>query len=348
MVKRVTIQDIADELGLSRNTVSKALNGAEGLADATREKIIEKAMDMGYKQFAYAQVVLQHQGDSSSIHLVEGDKHEVALLTTSFLSATHFSSLMLDAFQNELTHLGLTLNSHRVSPDNLAKHSLPITLDLGKVVAIVCVEMFDRAYDEYICSLGVPVLFVDGPASLHGETLPCDQLYMENSTQIMQLVNSTLEQGMRRVGFVGDWEHCQSFFERYSAYRLAMMMAEAPVEEKFLIKQNHFEDILAAINELDDLPDLFVCSNDFVALDLIHALTVKGYEVPRDVLVSGFDDSAESRRSVPALTTVHIHTQVMAFSAIQLLRTRIKEPSLDYRQLYTETELIVRASTQGK
>ena len=71
-----------------------------------------------------------------------------------------------------------------------------------------------------------------------------------------------------------------------------------------------------------------------------------GVDVPRDVMLAGFDDSAESRRSMPQLTTIHIHTQVMAFSAIQTLRTRIKEPSLDFRQVYTETELIYRASTK--
>jgi LacI family transcriptional regulator len=49
MANRVTIQDIADELGLSRNTVSKALNNAGGLADSTRERIIQTAMQMGYK-----------------------------------------------------------------------------------------------------------------------------------------------------------------------------------------------------------------------------------------------------------------------------------------------------------
>ena len=52
-MKRVTIQDIADELGISRNTVSKAINNADGLAPATRERIIQKAIDMGYKQFSY-------------------------------------------------------------------------------------------------------------------------------------------------------------------------------------------------------------------------------------------------------------------------------------------------------
>ena len=49
MKKRVRIQDIADALGISRNTVSKAINNSEGLADATRDKILQKAVEMGYK-----------------------------------------------------------------------------------------------------------------------------------------------------------------------------------------------------------------------------------------------------------------------------------------------------------
>ena len=52
-MKKVTIQDIADALGISRNTVSKAINNSDGLADATREKILQKAVEMGYKQFSY-------------------------------------------------------------------------------------------------------------------------------------------------------------------------------------------------------------------------------------------------------------------------------------------------------
>ena len=53
-MKRVTIQDIADALGVSRNTVSKAINNSDGLAEATREKILQKAVEMGYKQIGRA------------------------------------------------------------------------------------------------------------------------------------------------------------------------------------------------------------------------------------------------------------------------------------------------------
>ena len=62
-------------------------------------------------------------------------------------------------------------------------------------------------------------------------------------------------------------------------------------------------------------------------------------------MLCGFDDCAESRVSHPPLTTVHIHTRVMAFAAVQLLVSRIKEPSLDYRIVHTQTDLIHRDST---
>ena len=55
MAGRVTLQDIADELGLSRNTVSKAINNTGILADNTRDRVLRKAKEMGYKQFSYLQ-----------------------------------------------------------------------------------------------------------------------------------------------------------------------------------------------------------------------------------------------------------------------------------------------------
>ena len=85
--------------------------------------------------------------------------------------------------------------------------------------------------------------------------------------------------------------------------------------------------------------------DDFIALDALEGLKSYGYDIPGDIWLAGFDDSTESRRCSPPLTTVHIHTQIMAYEAVRLLRSRIQEPSLDYRRVYTETNLIYRAST---
>ena len=340
-MKRVTIQDIADELGISRNTVSKAINNADGLAEATRARILEKAIEMGYKQFSYIKAhsgIVQEQEAQS--------KGEIALLCGGVIAPAHFATLMLDKLKKELSQWGYTLNTHRVERENFLCRTLPLTFDPRQVSAIICVEMFDRAYDEMICGLGLPVLFVDGPNKRDGIDLPADQLYMDNTTAITRFINDMLVRGKRKIGFIGDYEHCQSFFERYTAFRYAMLMANAPVEERFCIKTSEREKLEEALSALTDFPDVFICANDFAAEDAIYALRKLGKQVPEDVLFCGFDDSPNSRIMTPTLTTVHIHTQVMAVAAMQLLLSRIEEPNLDYRIMHTETELIYRDSTR--
>ena len=75
MSTKVTIQDIANELQLSRNTVSKAINNTGVLADATREKILRKAAEMGYKQFSYLPIFdgNSNAGDASILPLFRND-----------------------------------------------------------------------------------------------------------------------------------------------------------------------------------------------------------------------------------------------------------------------------------
>lgn len=347
MMKKVTIQDIADALGVSRNTVSKAINNSEGLADATREKILQKAVEMGYKQFSYFSGFSEFSGlAEGQSRTAPGFQGEIALMTSTFLTQSHFTSTMLDKFQRELSELGYTMNTHRVTEQNMQEMSLPITFRRDRVRAILCIEMFNYAYDEMICNLGIPTLFIDGPSKRLGKSLPSDQLYMDNSTEIFRFVNDMLNQGKTRIGFIGDYNHCQSFFERYTAFRCAMMMAGVPVDERYCFCSNRVEEpMVEALANLEQLPDVFLCANDFVAGELMRALYSIGKNVPEDVRILGFDDAPESRISRPTLSTVHIHTQVMAFSAVQLLMNRIKEPSLDFRTVHTQTDLILREST---
>ncbi len=344
MKKKVTIQDIADELGLSRNTVSKAINNTEGISDSTREKILQKAVEMGYKQFSYVQSQMQAQQKEAEVEGC-GYHGELALLTTKLFSQSHFASVMMDRFHQEMAQAGYTLNTHRVDKENIVKLSLPRTLQTSRVSGLICFELFDYRYGEMLCSLGLPILFVDGPCKRKGKSLPCDQLYMENTVELTRLVRDLLSRGKRKIGFLGNWEHCQSFYERYLAFRNAMMMEGAPVEERFLLCHNKGLEIDRFLSELKSMPDVFLCANDFVAMDAMAVLRKRGFRVPDDVLFCGFDDSPESR--LHSLTTVHIHTQIMACEAARLLLSRIREPSLDYRTVYTETYLIERESTLG-
>lgn len=349
MATKVTIQDIASELQLSRNTVSKAINNTGVLADATREKILRKAAEMGYKQFAYLPLFQEGAAKTAGLSILPSDKREIAMLTTQFLSSSHFSSMMLDRFQSEIDHLHSGMTIHRISPIELKEKKLPSSLDIQRTAGIICFEVFDYDYAQMLCDLDVPLLFVDTPVMDMRPPLKADRLYMENRIEIQNAVAHMVQRGKKRISFAGDKNHCQSFFERYMAYKDAMEyfgltegLSTCAMPSG---QQNYPVSLYETIRRFKTMPDAFVCANDFVAMDLVKALNELGYSVPDDIWVCGFDDSQEASYFAPRLTSIHIHEQIMGYTAANLLMTRIEEPSLNYRTVYTETNLILREST---
>lgn len=358
MATRVTIQDIADELGISRNTVSKAINNTGVLADATREKILKKAMEMGYKQFSY--VTAASAGTGSPVLSIPAARQntEIALLIANFIDGSHFASVMLDKFQKELSGLGYSLTMHRILEDELEAMKLPASFSPDRTAGIICIEMFNYEYDKMLCGLGLPILFVDAPAECFREPLEADLLCMDNQTGIYLFIQEMARRGKTKIGFIGEYRHCRSFFERYTAYRNAMHLLGLSCPDEYCITGNkkgsrnpgveeYQEYLTESLQKLEQIPEVFVCSNDFIALEALQVLKRLGYSVPEDVYLCGFDDSPESKIVTPALTTIHIHSQIMGFAAVNLLMSRINEPSLNYRTLHTETSLIYRASTEG-
>ena len=349
MATKVTIQDIANELQLSRNTVSKAINNTGVLADATREKILRKAAEMGYKQFAYLPLFQEDTAKTAAPSILPSGKREIAMLTTRFLNNSHFSSMMLDRFQSEIDHLHSGMTIHRISPIELKEKKLPSSLNIQRTAGIICFEVFDYDYAQMLCDLDVPLLFVDTPVMEMRPPLKADRLYMENRIEIQNAVAHMVQRGKKRISFAGDKNHCQSFFERYMAYKDAveyfgltegLSTCAMPSGQ-----QNYPVSLYETIRRFKTMPEAFVCANDFVAMDLVKALNELGYSVPDDIWVCGFDDSQEASYFAPRLTSIHIHEQIMGYTAANLLMTRIEEPSLNYRTVYTETNLILREST---
>lgn len=354
MASRVTIQDIADALGVSRNTVSKAINNTGVLASATRDKILKKAQEMGYKQFSYLNIS-ETAGLSSPS--VSGERHEIALLLGNFVGNSHFASTMLDKFQRELAQLGYSLIMYRVIEEEIQDKRLPVSFRQERTAGIACIEIFDHGYCRMLCGLNIPLLFIDSPADGFEAPLEADRLYMDNQTEIYRFVKEMVRRGKKQIGFVGEYMHCQSFYERYMSYRNAMYVMGLPCPEEYCLIENKQgimrdsrRDYRSYLNEhfsrMKKLPDVFICANDAMALDVMQVLNSLNYSVPRDVYLCGFDDSPESRVVTPSLTTIHIHSQDIGLSAVELLISRIKEPSLNYRTMYIETNLIFRESTE--
>ncbi len=352
MAARITIQDIADALNLSRNTVSKAINNTGTIADSTRDMVLKKAAEMGYKQFSYIDIAAKKIKSSADTitHM------ELAFITTAKLDNSHFGSTMIDKIQQELSEIGCSLSIYRVLPSEIQECRLPGSLDISRISGIFCAEMFNISYCRMLSALEIPVLFIDSPCLMGESPLTSDILLMDNETHSYSLIKKLRDNNFFNIGFVGDIYHCRSFYERYTSYRNALSYFNIPYDESFCLLNTEgdnwggqtidYQDyLLKGITNMEQLPDIFICANDFVAIDILRVFRQLKISVPDDVMLCGFDDSQESNIVMPSLSTVHIHSQLMGHEAVELLLSRIKEPSLNYRIMHTETNLILRESS---
>ncbi len=359
MSGKVTMQDIADALGLSRNTVSKAINNNGVISDTTKNMVLKKAAEMGYRNLSGIenQNAILKSGQNKTNNM--SAKKEIAMLTSSMPGGSHFAVTTLDRMQQIFSYHGYSLTFYRVTPEELSNLRLPGSLFLRNVSAIFCMELFNYEYCRMLSELRIPLLLIDGPAYPDRSPLPVDLLLMENQAGIFNFISHLAEKGKKSVGFVGNMMHCRSFFERGCACITAASINGLSSVRQYSIDlfssdlrrgkipdyMNYADNLYHMLREMKEMPDAFICANDYIAINLISALRRMDIRCPDDVLVMGFDDSPESRFHTPSLTTVHIHTQIMGNLAAELILSRIAEPDREPRTTYALTELIEREST---
>lgn len=102
--------------------------------------------------------------------------------------------------------------------------------------------------------------------------------------------------------------------------------------------------LINRLKTIDPFPELFVCANDALAMQLILCLKELNISVPSDVMVTGFDNSPVSPLITPPLTTVDINTTDMGKMAARQIISRIANPALPYSRLYLQTQVLFRES----
>lgn len=341
--KRVTMQDIADACGLSRNTVSKVFNGRGAVPQATKDMILQKAQELGYG-------MPTTEVPKSVKPPVVGKS--IALLTRKIPVDYHFATYFFTLFTDQVCRAGYNLKMFEVSQEELQQQMLPPHFVLEETAGLIGIELFDRAYLDMMCSLGLPTVFIDAPAHSLIRLMNCDFVSMENMAGITALMNKVLENGAKTIGFIGDLEHCDSFYERWFAYKTAMNHAGLPINKDICILEpdsasyGDTDWLMEKLNRMPFIPDAFVCGNDFLALHLAAALRKRGISIPKDVMITGFDDIPQSAMMDPALTTVHIPSADIGRAAASVLLRRIENPDLPYSWTRIMTTPVWRESTE--
>ena len=336
--KRITMQDIAQACGLSRNTVSKVFNDRGAVPEETRRLVLDKARQLGYTQ----------------LPAESGQGRSIALLTQHKLLSHNFGAFFITSFTDQISRAGYTLKMYEISRAEVREKRLPPHLDLEETAGILGIELFDRPYLESVCALGKPTVFVDGYPHAAESPINCDFVSMENLASETALVGRMIRSGAKKIGFVGDRNHCNSFYERWVGCCSALREAGLPVREDLSILAEdgeYYGDpawLLRQLEALPEIPDGFACANDYLALHLMTALKKLGLSIPGDVMVAGFDGSMEAAVVTPALATARIHSAEIGRLAASVLAQRIRQPDFPYHWTYVKTTPIWGESIESE
>lgn len=344
-MKKVTIQDVAKELNLSRNTVAKALNNSDTVSYETRYVVIEKAYEMGYSKLS--PVVLNEFKLRNKID----ESKTIVVLTRRELSF-FFNSIIM-GISDELNKYGCKLQFNFISEQD--ERNLVIPLDLQvEVSGIMILSVFSKDYIDQIMKQNIPIIFMDAPSEIESICNYGDVVICESKNSIKMITADLISRGLKKIGFIGDITYCKTINDRYQGYLCALEAAGIVPDETIVAayhtarKFYNANEVEAALNRFPYMPEAIVCANDDIALDVIRCLKNKGLSVPGDVAVTGYDNVEGMAQVEPFLTTVRVGNQRLGRRLVQQLMWRIQNQTFPKEVTFIGVEVIFRQSSNKR
>ena len=162
----------------------------------------------------------------------------------------------------------------------------------------------------------------------------------------MQLIR---EDGCKTLGFVGDYLHCRSFYERFVGMREALFLSGLSVDLQYSILEDDRmytpENLSTALDQLPSLPDCFIAANDSIALNLMAALKSKKVHIPKDVKIVGFDNNPKIKQATPLLTSFNVDKIALGKKLTTLLLDRVANSTQANQIIHIMSKVIVRGTT---
>lgn len=335
--RRVTSQDVADAVGVSRTTVSLVLNNVQGvqISDETRQKVISTAKEMGYVPDAAARALASRKADTIGLILNRSPHH---IISDSFLTQ------ILNGLIEVAHRHGMRLMIDVVKPRHEKDDYLRLIRSKHIDGLILSGPRFDDEALQLLEEDGFPTVIIGNlPRSGHYS------VDIDNRAAAVKAVNHLADLGHERIACITNADPTfTAAAERLQGYREALQARGIPYRED-LVRYGDF-DIKSGYDQMESLLDqgasfsaVFVAS-DAVAMGAKAALRHRGKRIPQDVAMVGFDDLAQSRFLDPPLTTIHVPAGELSRRASELLIGCLRGEKPPKRKLVLGTRLVVRQS----
>ncbi len=335
------MQDVADELEISRVTVWKVFSNKEGVSDNLRLKIIQKAIEMNYAV-------------PEELKLLETAKEYREQITVSVTVSRPETSLfwmtIIHEAAKEMARLNINLMYTYLPSVVPEGYTLPPVLSNGTVQGMIILNIYDEKIMQMLSTLSIPKVFMDTVTSMPFHCLNGDLILIEGRSCIYEITEHLIKNKRTKIGFIGDIAYAYTNNDRYQGFLQSMKKNGLTVNPRYCLTKNlgidtYAEEIRDFIDTLPSLPDAFICANDHIANIVFKLFEEKGMQIPKDIALSGFDDNSEFPET-NKLTTVKVQTKSLGARLAMQLLYRINNPDAGYEIASIHSNVIYRASTE--
>ncbi|WP_162164032.1 LacI family DNA-binding transcriptional regulator [Acholeplasma hippikon] len=324
MSKKVSMQDIANRLNISRMTVSKVFNDDKDISSEMKDKVRLMAQEMGYQY---------KKNDQFNL---------VVLVPEVFLAATEdfYTTLYKRLNENAVTkNVSLVLKIVNKQDEN----NLNLNFNVQGKDGILMLGQFSKVFVNEVKKFDLPIVCID----FYYDDLALDSIVSNNFNAGYIATKYLIKKGHHDIGFIGKIPSTNSIIDRYLGYSKALLEYGLDLKEAKIIPDRDELGNMIDLKLPEKLPSAFLCNNDHIAYLLIQQLEKINIKVPEEVSVIGFDDVIYSKISNPQITTMKVSRKYMAEQAMYLMLRRIHNKKAKLINMTLECLMVERDSVKS-
>ena len=340
-MNRVTIDDVARQVGVSKATVSAVINHKSTVKAETRRSVLGAMKELNYRPRASARTMKSTATD-----------YAIGLLIRE-LDNPFYTGIALGVMEyaSSKGHLVLIASSegNHVAEERITGSFSSKSIE-GAIIAPVLEGTAEIEHLFRLKMINFPIVLLEKVKGIHANVVSID-----NISAMAKAVKYLLDNGHSRIVHFAGPKHASHTYERIDGFHRAYSESLFAFHSDMIVSSGaHFEDghrtCLDYLRDRrpEDYPTAIVCYNDLVALGVMAALDEMGIKVPDQISVMGNDDIPFSKNVPVKLTTIRAPIVELGRKAAEILIRQIESPkSLPVENVVFDAQLIVRASTRA-
>lgn len=333
---RTSLKDLANRLGVSIATVSRALRNSHEVGDELKRRVQQLAREMNYRPNPFAQSLRKEAPRIIGVVLPN--------------LVTHYYSAVLDGIEEYARQEGYSVfssNSHESHEVEERAIDSFISMHVEGIIACLAQDTTDYSHYRELHKMGIPLV-------LFARTcLPelFSHVIANGAEAAQQATQHLIDTGSRRIAFIGGPNHLDMVCRRKHGYLQALRENRIPIDRNLVVCGKIDFDVAFAetlkLMKSESPPDAIIAFNDIITYAVFEAVKSMGLCIPKDIAIIGFTDTQTAQYVTPRLSVIADKARLQGMKACELL---LKNISGD-RKIYHEVmpmELIIRESSDKR